>query len=122
MLNEPEIQLILQLEDYVIHYWETYISDSIYLILASTKEDFDNFSRFSSNYVFYSSTFDDTTTNSSSFDKDSTYSKVKSASEIELSTSCPHGFGFFLRHLWLILMKKCLKNTFVLQHRILRMI
>ena len=64
MLNEPEIQLILQLEDHFIHCWETDISDSLYPILASTKEDFDNFSRFSSNSAFHSIKFDEATTDS----------------------------------------------------------
>ena len=93
MLNQSEIQLILQLKYCVIHYWETDISDSLCPMLASTKEDFDNFSRFSSDYAFHSSMFDELTTNSSFFGKDSTYSEVNSL-DIELSTSDPPAFKF----------------------------
>ena len=47
-------------------------------MLISTKEDFYNFSRFSSNSNFHSSTSDEATIDSSSFEKDSTDSDVKS--------------------------------------------
>ena len=99
-MDEPEIQLILQLRDHVTHFWEPNISESLYPMLASTKDYFDKFSMFSSNSVFHSSTSDKATTNSLSFEKYSTDHKVNSlyielsASDIELSASDPPDFEF----------------------------
>ena len=55
-------------------------------MLANTKEDFEKFSTFYSNSIFHSSTSDEVTSNSSSFEKDSTDSEVNSLG-IELSAS-----------------------------------
>ena len=67
--------------------------DSLYPMMHSTKQDFDNFRKTSSNSATHSSTSDEATTNSPSFEKYWTDFNVNSL-DVELCASTPPYFEF----------------------------
>ena len=135
-LNENEIKLILQLKDYVDHFYENGIN--MYgscLMLHDTKHEIDNFRRVSSNSTIYSKTPDELTNNSSSSERDlktsasnaSTMSSNNNFYSIEVNSEYASYSGFssslpsYLKPESKIKLRLCLYKTLQLRHYLLNL-